>query len=71
MFNCLFIETQQNIKGAMVGLIQTPSYVAGMISRIVIGYILTARLLTRRRTVALGFCDVNWLSVARPVDIKI
>ena len=50
-----FIETQQNIKGAMVGLIQTPSYVAGMISCIVIGYILTARLLTRRRTVALGF----------------
>lgn len=50
-----FIETQQNIKGAMVGLIQTPSYVAGMISCIVIGYMLTTRLLTRRKTVALGF----------------
>ena len=50
-----FIETQQNIKGAMVGMIQTPSYIAGMISCIVIGYILSARLLTRKRTVAIGF----------------
>ncbi|WP_413403681.1 MULTISPECIES: MFS transporter [unclassified Synechococcus] len=50
-----FLEAQEHLKGAIVGIIQMPSYIAGMISCIVIGYLISRKYLTRRMTVTIGF----------------